>query len=207
MKELILTNTNKVIRDAFIEDDAIYFHYKPILNNAKYRDGDPRILAMQPHGSNEVIGDIFKNFVELMEHFDDVLIKVVCDDSDPRFYLIKEINFIYRRYQYIARYKHDVDSFPGPDFPIPLCYLVHAMIYVPNDMVLEREYDRYKVEDGQLEKIGTVDRSIIYLLDALSVEVMYRYYKAMAEHIERNKITKDDYPPPEHPPAINDDAY
>ena len=31
MKELILTNTNKVIRDAFIEDDAIYFHYKPIL--------------------------------------------------------------------------------------------------------------------------------------------------------------------------------
>lgn len=40
MKELILTNTNKVIRDAFIEDDAIYFHYKPILSNAKYRDGD-----------------------------------------------------------------------------------------------------------------------------------------------------------------------
>lgn len=94
MKELILTNTNKVIRDAFIEDDAIYFHYKPILSNAKYRDGDPRILAMQPHGSNEVIGDIFKNFVELMDHFDDVLIKVVCDDSDPRFYLIKEISFI-----------------------------------------------------------------------------------------------------------------
>lgn len=43
--------------------------------------------------------------------------------------------------------------------------------------------------------------------DALSVEVMYRYYKAMVEHIERNKITEDDYPKPEHPSAVNDDTY
>ena len=64
-----------------------------------------------------------------------------------------------------------------------------------------------KSKNGQLEKIGTVDRSIIYLLDALSVEVMYRYYKAMVEHIESNKITEDDYPPPEYPSAVNDDTY
>lgn len=151
MKELILTNTNKVIRDAFIEDDAIYFHYKPILSNAKYRDGDPRTLAMQPHGSNEVIGDILKNYIELMEHFDDIKIKVISDDNDDQCY--------------ISYHHWSNDKDKGETVSFDICLRDEYIIYTTKHEKPYLEYYDNGVYTATTDDVRVVGKAIIKTLE------------------------------------------